>query len=148
MPLSLIALVHRELTMTLGDRCRRFSAISVVFFFQTGAGPPSLFRGQISHGLIAAVLLKSGRPDVGVEPKESSHGDVCWIRRVARGNHRLHPRQGRDANFRGKGGVEAGTLHKGREQELVWRLVTRLLGLGRIGTVSIIHACHDRSNAD
>jgi site-specific recombinase XerD len=29
---------------------------------------PLIFR-PISHGLIAAVLLKSGRPDVGVEPK-------------------------------------------------------------------------------
>ena len=49
---------------------------------------PSPFRALISHGLIAAAPLKTGRPDVGVEPKESSHGDVCWIRRVAQGNQR------------------------------------------------------------
>ena len=37
----------------------------------------------ISHGLIAVCSLPPGRTGRGVEPRESSHGDLGWIGRVA-----------------------------------------------------------------
>jgi hypothetical protein len=46
----------------------------------------------ISHGIIAAALsCQAGKTGLGYQGRESSHGAVCRVGRVAQGNERVHP---------------------------------------------------------